>query len=656
MFIKRKIMISKILISISFYFVMIHYGISITNAESIRDKNSIKNIKKSFNAQSISGKTDSSRVLVSIQEMIVSNKEARLKIFKRVLIVKKTDEKLNHIIEYNSSFIKTKKIEGRLLSIDGKEIKKIKKRDIKKYKGSRYTLVFSDGTAKAVSITHSEFPYILELYIENEYKSLFFWPDWNPQTEFPVRQAIYRLTRPLDFRYNSHKIGIKENPSVKTNNGKIIETWSLNSLPPRSKEKYAPPEAYRQFAINFSAEKFALDKYKAECTDWNSFGSFYNDLARGRYNIPAELAGKIRILVNEATDKKDIISKLYNFLQHNTRYVLKAIRISGWQPEPAASVYKNKFGDCKGLSTLMVGMLNNAGIKAYPALTLTRNEGVIIPEFPSSQFNHCIAVVPMEKDTVWLECTSNLTSAGELPAADEGVYALVIDENGSNLIKTPVSTYEDNIIKTNLKGTLNSFGNLNFSLEMSLSGNSKIEMRNRLFYTKHEKIDIELLNLLNKHFSGITIESYNVENLDNNLHKDLKININGTIKKFSQTIPKRLIFNPNIIHRFSPKRATSEKERILPVYYEYPFTHIDSVYIEFSKNYTFEGGPGEKEITTDFACYKTTVKSEKNYFSFARKTAIKKKIIAPVVFNAYNNFQKEAVKNDYSNFSLIKKK
>ncbi|MFC1558673.1 transglutaminase family protein [candidate division KSB1 bacterium] len=655
MFIKRKNITCQILISISLYFVLMHNGISISNAESISDKNSIKDIRKSFNPRSVSGKTDSSRVLVSIQEMIVSNKETKLKIFLRILIVKKTDEKLNHIIEYNSNFIKTKKIEGRLLSTDGKEIKKIKKQDIKEFKGSPYTLVFSDGTAKAVSITHNEFPYVLELYIENEYKSLFFWPDWNPQTEFPVTKAIYKIIRPPDFKYNSYKIGIKKNPSVRTGSGKIIETWVLNSIPPRSKEKYAPPEAYRQFVINFSAEKFTLDKYKAECTDWNSFGNFYNDLARGRYNIPAELTNEIRILINGVSDKNDIISRLYNYLQHNTRYVLKVIRISGWQPEPAAIVYKNKFGDCKGLSTLMVGMLKEAGIKAYPALTLTRNEGAIIPEFPSSQFNHCIAVVPLEKDTVWLECTSDLVSAGELPAADEGVYTLVINENGSNLIKTPVSTYEDNIIKTNLKGTLNSFGNLNFSLEMSLSGNSKIEMRNRLFHTKHEKIDIELLKLLNKHFSGITIESYDIENMNNNLHKDLKISINGTIKKFSQTIPKRLIFNPNIIHRFSPKRPTSEKERILPVYYEYPFTHIDSVYIEFSEDYVFEGGPEGKEISTDFAYYKTSVKSEKSHYTFVRKAAIKKRIIVPGIFDIYKKFQKEAVKNDYSNFSLIKK-
>ena len=92
----------------------------------------------------------------------------------------------------------------------------------------------------------------------------------------------------------------------------------------------------------------------------------------------------------------------------------------------------------------MVTMLNEAGIQAYPALTRTRDNGPLISDFPSNQFNHVIGFVPLSADTIWLECTADLVPAGELPSSVEGCEVLVVKNDSGELVKTPESNASEN--------------------------------------------------------------------------------------------------------------------------------------------------------------------------------------------------------------------
>lgn len=111
--------------------------------------------------------------------------------------------------------------------------------------------------------------------------------------------------------------------------------------------------------------------------------------------------------------------------------------LAGWQPQFADQVFKNRYGDCKDLSTYMVSMLNVVNIKSYPALALTRNKGVVDSEQPSNQFNHCIVCVPLDNDTLWLECTSTYNDLGDVPSTIEDINALVIGDQKGRLVRTP---------------------------------------------------------------------------------------------------------------------------------------------------------------------------------------------------------------------------
>ncbi len=87
---------------------------------------------------------------------------------------------------------------------------------------------------------------------------------------------------------------------------------------------------------------------------------------------------------------------------------------------PADKVFKEKTSDCKGLSTLLVSMLREKGIKAYiawvesdniPHDVMPENVDTLPDHIPTSlQFDHQLVYVKFKNGTsVWLDPTSTIT-------------------------------------------------------------------------------------------------------------------------------------------------------------------------------------------------------------------------------------------------------
>jgi len=225
--------------------------------------------------------------------------------------------------------------------------------------------------------------------------------------DIPVLESSYKLIIDEGMGYKIHPIGIDIEPEISHKDGKSIYTWQLNLVEPRTKEDFMPPENRIQKALFFAPVRFKLGDYWGSCKTWDEFSKWYLQISEGKYMLPAEGKKKISQLINHDDSDVEKIKKIYSFLQDYTRYVALYLDIGGWQPHSVESIYANKYGDCKDLSTFMISMLDEAGIESYPALVLTRDKGMVIKEFSSNQFNHMITFIPLKNDTMWLECTAD---------------------------------------------------------------------------------------------------------------------------------------------------------------------------------------------------------------------------------------------------------
>jgi hypothetical protein len=83
------------------------------------------------------------------------------------------------------------------------------------------------------------------------------------------------------------------------------------------------------------------------------------------------------------------------FVRRDVRYVAVEVGVGGYRPAPAHETLARRWGDCKGKVELLLGLLDEAGIEAYPVLIQAEPRSRIDPEFPApSLFNHMIAAVP----------------------------------------------------------------------------------------------------------------------------------------------------------------------------------------------------------------------------------------------------------------------
>jgi len=114
--------------------------------------------------------------------------------------------------------------------------------------------------------------------------------------------------------------------------------------------------------------------------------------------------------------------------------------IGSIKPYNPEKVVKQRFGDCKDKSLLLVSLLKKIGIKeAYPVLVNTSIQTGLTKLYPSSEiFNHCIVKFKIDSTTFWVDPTI-MQQGGDYKnlSFDDYGYALVIGEPSDSLEKIP---------------------------------------------------------------------------------------------------------------------------------------------------------------------------------------------------------------------------
>lgn len=590
-------------------------------------------------------------IVLDENEFIIKGKNKAIYRKHRIVRINtEAGQKYGQVVVGENRYVKCTHISGKILDAEGNLIRKLGKGDIRKNPYFPEYVLYQDTKYQAFELKNRTFPYLVEYIYEKEYESLFFWPSWFPQADVPVLQSTYTVVGHDKIDYRTHAVGVTEPPvQVKASERK----WELTHIKPSAKERSMPPEDRIQMGLFFAPVAFKIGKSPGSFASWDAVAKWYGVLADGRYDLPPAAVQKVRELVSEASSDRQKVEILYRYLQDHTRYVAIELGIGAWQPYSAEWVFKNKYGDCKDLSTFMVAMLKACGISAYPTLIGTRDRGMLIREFPSNQFNHCITFVPLQRDTLWLECTADLIAAGELPSADEGCDVLVVKEDAGEIVRTPQSTSGDNCQISTIKGHLTTLGKLAFSGGLSSTGNIATRLRHSLRDNKGEDRKRYLGRKLGRYLPVLDLATYEIDHLHQNFDQPLVVRVSGTSEKFVARSAKRLFVNPNILNRARPGSVPREKKRQFSVYYSYPFTYIDSLSVDIPKGYVLENAPDPVEITTPFGFFKTTSHFSDGALRYTRIFRLDKKQIQRSDYEAYVSFMKNIVKNDQAPYVFV---
>ena len=517
------------------------------------------------------------------------------------------NDKAEDLAEYVTSYDKLSTINyvnGTLYNANGKEVRHFKKKDMSDYANEDAAFV-SDERLKSNKFTYNQFPFTVDFEEEDEMSGAYYIPEWNPirTNKVSLEVSRYILTTPSDYKFRYKLINANILPVIAQKKDKITYTWEIRNLTVIPDEPFAISSEYYNPYMLVGPTDFELEGYKGNISTWQDYGKFYYSLYQGRDILPVELKIQVHKLTDNIQDPYKKIALLYDYLQKNTHYVLIMFGIGGMQPYDASYVARNKYGDCKALSNFMVALLKEAGIAAYPvAIWGGREKREFVPDFPSHQSNHIICAVPIEKDTVWLECTSQFLPPGYLGSFTDNRYGLLVDKNGGKLVHTPAYLKEDNISIRKVSAVLDQEGNLRVKSETSfkaLSGDRVDALIH--YYSKEQQLDYlkKTLNL-----PTYTVNAVNYTE-DNTFRIPLyQESLELSVSDYGHETGKRIFINPNIL-RQSVTKVPNEKERKLDFQFNNEYQQLDSVEIKFPTGYTIESKPKDLSLETPYGRYKT---------------------------------------------------
>lgn len=524
-----------------------------------------------------------------------------------VTILNAGGEEAASLTENYDQFISIQSIDGTLYDANGKKIKSLKKSDLQDLTGSSESSLADDARIKHHNFNCKMYPYTVEYQTEIELKGVFYLPRWLPVEDenYSVEKSKLTVQCPLGYSLRFKAFNYGKEPQKTTLKESQQYEWTVEKLPAIESERYQPEWHEITTAVFLAPSNFEIQQHTGNMSDWQGFGKFIYRLNTGRDQLPANIKQQVHALTDNVPSSREKIKILYEYLQKNTRYISIQLGIGGWQTFDAAYVATKAYGDCKALSNYMYSLLKEAGIKSYYTLIKAgQNRNSLLADFPSNQFNHIIVCVPQPKDTIWLECTSQTLPMGYLSGFTSNRNALLVDESGGVLVRTPDYQKNDNLQTRKIIASVNEEGKLTAGIETKYRAQQQDELQGMLDAVNKEKIAEILKEELN--LPSYDVTSFNYASEKGQLPVVTE-KLELTANNFCIITGKRLFISPNILNKSQAKLTNAEKRKF-EIKLPYAFTDIDSVEINMPAGYTPESIPANMSVDTRFGTYSTVVK------------------------------------------------
>jgi transglutaminase-like putative cysteine protease len=211
--------------------------------------------------------------------------------------------------------------------------------------------------------------------------------------------------------------------------------------------------------------------------DYQAFGVAYHARAYPKTAVTPEIERLALNLVGDATDTKQKVRRLYNWVSKNIRYLGIYIGAGGYVPHDAASILANRYGDCKDHVVILESLLRAVGIETSPAL-INLGDNYKLPKLPLLvPFNHVITYVP--ELNIFIDSTAQFAPMGTLPLAAMDKPVLITSDG--RLARTPKLSPDSNFSRTTVTMKLTPDGGVIGSSTMSKGGSQEVASRSAQF-------------------------------------------------------------------------------------------------------------------------------------------------------------------------------
>lgn len=443
---------------------------------------------------------------------------------------------------------------------------------------------------------------------------------------YPVARASFQVRVPkeqdVQFKFVNEEYcpEVKLVPEEKVDADKKVYQWNFSHIAPIIPEDKMAPFPEVNPAVLISSFKI-----------WDEIYQWWHPLFKDKIKLDAKAKEFVAALIKDCNSEREKAAKISEFCARNIRYVGVEYGESGYEPHQAMQVLINKYGDCKDKTTLLVAMLRQAGLEAYPVLIPTRDIYNVYKDFPTVNFNHAIAAVVIDGDYIFMDATSVTTAFPDLPLGDQARTVLVCLDDDYKVIDTPVLEnnkirYQTNIVLDDKEGAL-------VEREVTTSGFFAASHRYYLEYTHPQQVKETLREKMVEISPLSELIEYQVKNLsDFSLSPVLYYKFKA--QTFLNLAGKLRIFSS--LNDVAPEIGLiTSKDRKYPVDFEGIYEKEALTTVSLPKHLSIQYLPKTEEINN-------------KWFSFSTEYDVEKKMVR--CYYKFKVKQREVEAKDYQEF------
>ncbi|AZQ82649.1 DUF3857 domain-containing protein [Colwellia sp. Arc7-635] len=309
-------------------------------------------------------------------------------------------------------------------------------------------------------------------YIEKEWFSSInfhfvkFLPSINWLRIDPVLETTNTLTVPKNIELSIVNYNIDIEPKLTKTAKNKIYTWRTT----------------HQKGLELETEMPSLDDilptvHLSTIQDWSTVNRWFNTLYLPTQKSDETIVELAKTIFHQDMNEYEKIKAVFDYMQKNVRYIGAHVNRGGYKPHLASEVLSQAYGDCKDQTVLIIALLKQAGIAAYPALINSYPGAKFSDELPMLNFDHMITYVETKTAKYWLDTSGETGTFPGINLNLEDKKALVVDEKEGRILQLPATTSADNIATVNIDFSLDKTV-INAHVALDLSGHVETNLRN----------------------------------------------------------------------------------------------------------------------------------------------------------------------------------
>ncbi|WP_194766792.1 DUF3857 domain-containing protein [Tamlana sp. I1] len=492
--------------------------------------------------------------------------------------------------------------------------------------------------------------------------------DYIFQEEIPIKKLEAEFEAPEYFVYKQNVRGyLPITPIKETRNDKItftnmvrssggmsattssFQSQDVNFVKNRSSYNLSnipalKEEAYVNNINNYrSSVKYELSYTKYPDSPMDYYSTTWEAVVKNIYENPSfgsELDKKgyyeddIDALIGSISDPVQRAYLIFNFVK--TRMKWNSYH-SYYTNEGVKRAYKDQVGNVAEINLMLTSMLRHAGLRAYPVLVSTRNNGV--PLFPTREgYNYVVSCVRFPEGDMLLDATNKYAMPNVLPEKALNWQGRIISEHGGSEL---IDLYpkKKSLNSVFMMVNLHEDGNLEGAYRSIKTNHNALAFRDKYIdYNKEEYLE----KLENK-YDGMEVSEYEVKDpLD--LSKPITESYKFVKESQADIIGDKMYFSPLFFLRASENPFKLE-ERAYPVDFSYPQVTKFRIQIDLPEGYKVESIPesGAFKMPDNLGVFKYNLSVQDNKVQLMVNSDINESIITPAYYAALKAYFSQLV-------------